>query len=431
MESTIETIQNPDGNIQRFQIVAGFAWKDIKLAHAPFSGAYVGQLAQLYRVAIIPKAPEECGHLVFFHVPEGMDTSAMPATIGGVTYYDPNANLAAWIESGDPESLRFLSQLEKRGYVDTADGKGGGVRPMPVSGRFGFVSDLKGHQLACNAHFFLMDTYDAQSPYDLFGTPYGMTVEGGRMVLPPLHHRPALAVDKDGVHIIHPELKDVAMVIDGVTYRHGVNCTFYERPDTEQTPAAKGTALMVADGRVVASKQGGRVRVPMGGFVIQVPGHVSLMNPAVSCRTKNSYQFALQVGPAMMVEGNMAGGFDGCPFCHYGKMSPFPPTVYPLSWETGRAGRMVLGNDQAGNPVLVWAEAAGALGYEKGKESCGCSLSEMASFCQKLGLVNAINLDGGGSSQICYQGSRLLHLKDRTAENKEAERPVPGILTIG
>ena len=133
----------------------------------------------------------------------------------------------------------------------------------------------------------------------------------------------------------------------------------------------------------------------------------------------------------MMSGGTKATGFEGCPFCHGKEEVAFPPTIYPPSWAEDRAGRMVLGAGTDGAPVLVWAEAAGVLGYEKGKDSCGCSLSEMASFCQRLQLVNAVNLDGGGSSQLWYQGSRLLHLKDRTPRNQEAERPVPGILTVG
>ena len=428
----LDQIDNPDGNIQRFLTVSGFGWNDIAFTQAPFRSDFIKSLAQLYRVAIIPKNPTEAGHLIFFHVPDTVDTASMPRTIGGVTYYDATANLAAWIESGDPKSESLLNAVIKAGFCDTADGSGAGARAMPVSNRFGCVSDAaKAHDIACNAHFFLMDTFDALSPYDLFGTPYGMTVQKGTMILPPLHHRPALVVDTDGkTRIAHPELTEVSVTIDGKTYVHGKNCLFFERPDTEMTPPCSGSALLVADGRVIASKKGGAVRVPMGGFAIQTEKPVAVSDPHCSFQSDTPYAFALQVGPAMTENGKPAVDFSGCPFCEFGKMTAFPPTVYPLSWDGGRAGRIVLGADKDDLPVLIWAEAASIHGHVKGKESPGCSLKEMAAYCARIGLQNSVNLDGGGSSQLLVNGERFLHLKDRTADNREAERPVPGIIVI-
>ncbi len=429
MESRIDIVRHSDGDIQRLQVVSGFAWRDIRFSYAPFSRESINRFAQLYRLSIISRDPCSFGRLLFFHVPHGFDVGGMPSTIGGVTYHDLSANLAAWLASGDPEGETLFEKLEKLGYAATTEGAGSGVSYYPLSPHLGFAGDMRNHQIACNSHFFLMEPSDLESRYDLLGSPFGMVVEAGRMHLPPLYHRPAIAVDKDGVHIVHPELKDVAFSIDGVTYRHGENCTFYERPDTEETPAAKGTALLIADGRVVASKNGGRVKVPMGGFVIHVPEFVSIFNPVVACRSRNSYQFAIQAGPVMVDDGVPSAGFGGFPL-YEGKGVSYPPTVFPLDWDDDRSGRMVLGGDRQGNPVLVWAESAGALGYEKGSQSSGCTLSEMASYCRDIGLATAVNLDGGGSAVMYYSGMRLLRGKDRTEENRESPRPVPAILVV-
>ena len=86
---------------------------------------------------------------------------------------------------------------------------------------------------------------------------------------------------------------------------------------------------------------------------------------------------------------------------------------------------MALGQDAAGRPVVVWAEGAGKLSYSPGRDSCGASLSEMADICLKLGLVNAVNLDGGGSAQILLDNRRSLLISDRTPDNSEAERAIP------
>ena len=91
---------------------------------------------------------------------------------------------------------------------------------------------------------------------------------------------------------------------------------------------------------------------------------------------------------------------------------------------------MVLGTDSGGTPVILWAEGAGKLKYSPGKESCGASLSEMEDICQKLGLVNAVNLDGGGSAQIILNGIRSLRVSDRNPDNTEAERAIPVGLVI-
>jgi len=250
-------------------------------------------------------------------------------------------------------------------------------------------------------------------------------------ILPPLHHRPALVADTDGkTRIAHPELAEVSVTIDGKTYVHGKNCLFFERPDTEMTPPCSGSALLVADGRVIASKKGGAVRVPMGGFAVQTEKPVAVSDPHCSFQSDTPYAFALQVGPAMTENGKPAVDFSGCPFCEFGKMTAFPPTVYPPSLGDGRArgrGRRV---GIGAMPVLIWAEAAGIHGHVKGKESPGCSLKEMATYCTRIGLQNSVNLDGGGSSQLLVNGERLLHLKDRTTDNREVERPVPGIIVI-
>ena len=55
--------------------------------------------------------------------------------------------------------------------------------------------------------------------------------------------------------------------------------------------------------------------------------------------------------------------------------------------------------------MLVWAEGAGKLHYTPGEDSCGASLSEMADRCSSLGMVNGVNLDGGGSTVMYVGGS--------------------------
>jgi hypothetical protein len=105
---------------------------------------------------------------------------------------------------------------------------------------------------------------------------------------------------------------------------------------------------------------------------------------------------------------------------------PFPPSLYPMDFDHARAARMALGADAQGKPLLLWAEGANKLGHTPGKDSCGASLAEMGRICREMGMVNAVNLDGGGSAQILLGNRRSLMISDRNKQDfSEAERPVP------
>ena len=70
------------------------------------------------------------------------------------------------------------------------------------------------------------------------------------------------------------------------------------------------------------------------------------------------------------------------------------------------------------------------IGYVPGKHSRGASLSDMAGICLDCGMVNAVNLDGGGSAQILLGKRRLLEISDRKADGSQSERPVPNALIV-
>jgi len=110
---------------------------------------------------------------------------------------------------------------------------------------------------------------------------------------------------------------------------------------------------------------------------------------------------------------------------------PYPPSLYPMDFHNGRAARMALGADEQGRPMALWAEGAPKTGFEPGKHSRGAALADMPRYCRAVGMVNAVNLDGGGSAQMLLKGLRPLNLSDRTPDGaSEAERPIPLALTV-
>lgn len=448
IDSRIDTVRYENGEMQRFQIVSGFAWNDLEFVQPPFSKEAFDELCRMYKIFVIPKHHEMYGAVLAFHIPDDMDSPFSPETEEGVVF---DRQLAAAIglrklvkegkirRSGDSLAIddakvkAFLDELEKRGWLSIAYGdKTDVVSILPVGEDLGYMSQIQPQpSFICNAHFFEMDVFDSDSPYDLFGTPYGMTVKNGIMIQPPLNGREAMVVDMDGkVKITRPDIREISMQIQGKTFTHGENCTIYRRPDTRQTPSEEGFDLMIVGDEVVAFHQGGGVFVPTGGFVLHTKQELSVEPSPVVYLGMEDCLFAIQVGSSSVKDGALMKGFESPFYNIYKDSVPFPPTLYPLNYEKDRAPRMAICSDKDGDPFIVWAEGCSKLFYQFGKESCGASLLELGKYCASIGLVNVLNLDGGGSSEIFLNGKLMMHVSDRHADNSDAERPVPMGLLI-
>lgn len=444
MEKTLKTYALPDGEIERIEILSGFSWEDVAFVNPPFTRRAVAELARLYRCAIMKTREADYGTVVFFRLPP--DTSLpLPHQTEDGMLFDLQARGKAYFEGlwkrGEVDSsLSFrdkavekeFSHLREEGCICVERGtKKNDLLFLPVSDTFGFLSEMSRPYPVVNSSFFLMDYHDCDSPYDTYGTPYGMQVSRGVMTSPPLNGREALAVDDGGrVSIIHPSFRDFSVRAGGVLYADGKDgVSFHGRPGERVTPPHGGTDIVIVGSRVAALHDGGCTVIPMAGFVISSPRKVCLSDTDVAYEGFGSTRFAIQVGPALLDGGRRITSLV-CPFYHPGDPVYFPPTVYPQSFDTGRAGRIGLGAYPDGSPALIWAEAAAFTGHAKGKESAGLALSEFAGIGEALGLRDLVNLDGGGSSQIVWRGVRDLHLKDRDDNGREAERPVPAGLQI-
>lgn len=449
IESKIETVKYENGEIQRYQIVCGFAWKDLCFAQGQFTRESFSELLRMYRIFIATKNPTFYGALVTFHIPDDI-----PSPFSGQTEFGKvfDRQLAAAIglrrmvaegsirkkghslQIDAPEIRQFIERLEQEGWIGVAYGeKEDEVSIMPVGSDLGYLSSIEPRpQIVCNSHFFTMDLFDCDSPYDIFGTPYGMIIKDGIMSQPPLNHREALMVDMDGIpRITRPEIKDHEISIQGKTFFHGRNCTIYQRPEVRQTPREAGLDVMIVGDEVVAFHEGGEVRVPMNGFVLHTTENLVQEPSPVIYQGFDDILFGIQVGSSSVKDGIVSKGFESSFFDIYKDIVPYPPTLYPLDYGKARAPRMAICSDEDGDPAIVWAEGPSKLYYQKGIDSCGASLLELGEFCKGIGMVNALNLDGGGSAEIFTDGKLLLHVSDRLPDNSDAERPVPMGLMIG
>ena len=435
--STIKTYSYPNGEIQRVQSVSLPDWTSLDFAKPlPNPGAF-RQLCELYENFIVPRAPYLFGTVAFFSLPEDMDMPfPMETKYGTVANKLEAASIAlrSYMHnsrfSPDEKGRAFIEELEKRGLFKMIKGK----RPfhgriLPVSGDMGLLSSLAGSSsLVANSSFFTMDMFDLGSPYDIIGRPIGLWVKDGVCTNPPLFEREALLVRKDGsVKIERPKLSDLSLEIGGKEYIPGKNCSLYERPHIRKAPG-KGYSAAIAGNKVIASVKDFRMIIPSAGFILKTKEYIP-PGTEVIYHGFEDVIFGIQVGNSIVRDGVPTKEF----ISYFSNIRnpfklPIPPSLYPLDFEKARAPRMALGCGKDQRPVILWAEGPGKFDdlSIKGEFSCGASLSEMTDICQDLGLVNAINLDGGGSAQMIINGKRSLLISDRHIEdNSEYERSIP------
>ena len=95
------------------------------------------------------------------------------------------------------------------------------------------------------------------------------------------------------------------------------------------------------------------------------------------------------------------------------------------SFNDKRHPRSVIGHDGKGNVFLLVID-----GRHAGKGD-GTSIYETALICRFLGMKDAINLDGGGSSALWHEDLGVLsHPSDNKAFDHEGERAIPNIIGV-
>ena len=439
MKSELLTFSYPDGEIQRVQAVRPERWSDLEfLRPEPSEGAFEG-FYKIYKQFLVPAAPWAFGNIVMFRLPEGVDVpyGRQSGRFGAVA--DPLTAAAVGLRRGvrvlgkklwfrDQETRDFWAELECTDSVRIVRGKLPITTVIPVGREAGLLSETAANAaMKVNASFFIMDPFDCATPYDHIGIPFGLLVKDGIVEQPPLFDREALLVRTNGsVSVAVPKLEKLRLRIGNEIFTHGANARFYARP---AYPAVlTGQALVIIGRKVVAVCKGGLVPVPGAGFVVSFRGESSVKpGDTVTYEGLEDLDFGIQVGNSILRNGAATGRFISR-FYNIKALEPvpFPPCLYPMDFQNARAARIAIGADGQGNPVILWAEGAAKLGHTPGVDSRGATLPDMAEFCAAAGMVNAVNLDGGGSAQILLKNVRSLMISDRRESDfGESERSVP------
>jgi exopolysaccharide biosynthesis protein len=112
----------------------------------------------------------------------------------------------------------------------------------------------------------------------------------------------------------------------------------------------------------------------------------------------------------------VTGGREHITQAQDGMAHPGDPS-FDYGWVVKRNPRTFAGVDALGRTVLVTVDG-------RSTTDLGLSIPETADVARSLGLVEAINLDGGGSTAMALGGKLITHPSDGT------ERPVGDAIVV-
>lgn len=332
---------------------------------------------------------------------------------------------------------------------------------IPV-GRCGFLGQEvqeKRYQIAFNAAYFLLEHDDFLSHHSALGEAYNLFVSGGDIHRPPLYPRSAIWCDsRSNWHIDRIGMQDMIIgFTENIILSHEADTqdadfSFVINPEktvplalytryygveshgavSGYTPQSDGRIeFTVIDTRIVGWKSGGNLLIPQNGFILSfAPGQLSTtQRDSILSSSRIQYlqgkcqdmQEAIQCSPRLLLEGQVAlhdtifedeafwisRYIDG----HYAV--GVVPSDYPIDTDTVRAGRVGIGIKTNGNLVVVAVSGVNAGFHLDNTDSRGATLLELAHYLKSAGVVDAVNLDGGGSTQLFLNGGALTRPGDR------------------
>jgi len=318
----------------------------------------------------------------------------------------------------------------------------------------------QGYQVAFNSSYFLLEHDDFLSHHSALGDAYNLHVSGGEIMRPPLYCRSAIwrdtnsnwYIDRIGMQdvelrlgenlILSPETdftvnpKSTRSIAIYTRY-FGVENQGYVSGYTPQSDNC--IEFTVIDRKIVSWQSGGHLQIPQNGFVLSfAPPYLNedqltriLASPEIAYRLSGRFQHiveAIQCGPRLLNDNELALHtkiFDDESFwvsreSDGQRIVGVVPTDYPIDIDSVRAGRVGIGIKATGNLVVVAASGVNSGYHLNNTDSMGATLIELARYLQAAGAINAVNLDGGGSTQLFFNGGTLTRAGDR--------RGFPGIV---
>lgn len=331
---------------------------------------------------------------------------ADPAT--GVHYY--TLDDASYLGDGAPVSARALELGPAAATLDVEFGKDGAQGRATVEA----MAARRGALAAVNAGFF-GTTGDPAGIYKVngllvsdTGRPRGavafMTSAGAPLQFDRVTARARLRIGRTIVPVTGVDTVRASRAVVVYTPRYGSapRSAVSGAPGTEWT--LDGSPLTVtAISASTAAKPASPAAVPSAGFVISASGPLP---PALARLKKGdrvdvaaTYTAALGTPIADWRRADDIIGGAGLLLWRGRAVAQWKAESLPMAgFVESRHPRTVIGRDRDGDTWLVVVD-----GRQPG-HSAGMTLAELTAFARRLGLVDALNLDGGGSTTMVVRG---------------------------
>lgn len=231
------------------------------------------------------------------------------------------------------------------------------------------------------------------------GVPLGTLMINKKIYTGPIYDRVAMGIFDNSYGMarvqlkakIHTNLGDIK--IDNVNQPRMLSTnTLVYTPDwgIAAPPCPKyGKAIAIENGKLIAEAYGS-LEIPQNGFVVVAPEKV--LTPILKAK---NFKLDIKMNPEWEgVNHIISGG----PYLVRNGEVYVDMTAQKLSAIGGRNPRTAIGYTKDNHLIMMTAD---------GREgaSIGLTLMELASLMKEFGCVNAMNLDGGGSTVMYVNGS--------------------------
>ena len=230
------------------------------------------------------------------------------------------------------------------------------------------------------------------------GVPLGTLMIDKKVYTGPIYDRVAMGIFDESYEMARVKLKALVktnigdLKIDNVNQPRMLSThTIVYTPDWgEVSPITPkyGTQLVVDNGKLVKISQD-RVKIPENGFVIIGPA-----KKLVEFSKAKKFKMDLKINPEWKEVNHIVSG--GPYLVRHGEIF-VDMTAQKLASVGGRNPRTAIGYTKDNHLVMLTAD---------GREgsSVGLTLMELAYLMKEFGCVNAMNLDGGGSTVMYIKG---------------------------
>lgn len=258
------------------------------------------------------------------------------------------------------------------------------------------------------------------------GEPVGALVIGGKVLSEPVRNRAVLAIQDDGYQVraavAHLTMTSELRVGGKMAVIHPIAGINRPREKDELilfTPEFHHTTLTEADGievivtgnRVTAVFDGaGSKAIPNAGFVISATGRArEWVRTHLRRGSRVGVKTSIKADPPIHFTPNFILGGGPQLLSSGRKAFPVEANRYSESLYQQRHPRTAIGWRADGKLILITVDG-------RQKQSAGMTMDELAGLMLKLGCLEAMNLDGGGSTTMIVKNKIANNPSDATGE---------------